>query len=348
MRKLLTKLSISFAALLFFITTANVIVDLAGVAPAPVPPMQIWGAGEDLGFGAPGAPFRFNSAWFWEPNPGGNYNEEPINLDGYRGRIFTKEKTAKIRIATFGDSSTMGYGIKELNTWSRRLEEELKSRGHDVEVINFGCVGFTIFQGFELYKGRATNYNPDIVCIAFGAINEHFQPAENINDFQKAKILSSAKYQIYTWLSRFRLFRSAEKALGLRDKLQKATTAARNEVRENRPNMRVTPAEMGSILEAWSAQVASEGRKMIFINPPRTEGCEKNLPIILQFTTTLSNASKKLQIPIANVYSLFREHERLVRGTADWFIDTVHPTPEGHRAYAKRVADTIEESGYLK
>src|SRR5262245_16957539 len=113
MPRILKKLAISAGAALFFVTTADFALDFAQAPPPAAPPMQIWGAGDDQGFGVPGAPFRYHSRWFWEPSPGGVYVDETINSDGYRGRIFTKQKSAKTRIATFGDSSTMGYGVKE-------------------------------------------------------------------------------------------------------------------------------------------------------------------------------------------------------------------------------------------
>lgn len=347
MFRIFKKLLISLAAVLFFVTTADVLIDLAQAAPPIVPPMQIWGTGEDQGFGVPGAPFRMNVHWFWEPNPGGNYYDEPVNEDGYRGRLFTKEKTAKFRIVTLGDSSTMGYQVKEAVSWPRRLEAALRARGVDAEVVNFGCVGFTIFQGFELYKGRVAGYNPDIVCISFGAINEHFVPAEGIPDFRKKEILASAKYNIYNFLSRFRAFRWTERTLGMTERLHRSTIST-SSAPAARPNMRVAPAEMLNILKEWTALARSQNRKMFFVSPPRSREYEAGAPIILQFTKMIEAAARELDVPMADIYKFFRQREESAGGQPPWLLDAIHPTPDGHEAYAARVADAMIAAGYFK
>ncbi|MBI3817819.1 MAG: SGNH/GDSL hydrolase family protein [Planctomycetes bacterium] len=345
MRRFIAKLSISLAAILIFLTITNLLLDFTQAAPPVSPPMQIWGTGEDQNFGVPGASFRFHPVWFWEPNPGGIYNDEFINEDGYRGKIFTKEKSANIRIAALGDSSTMGYGVREADAWPRLLESELRTRGVGAEVINFGCVGYTVHQGFELYKGRVAAYHPDIVCIAFGAINEHFQPAGGTDDFTKAGILKSSKYGIYSFFSRFRMFRWMERAAGARDSLRAATVSSGGD-RDGRPNMRVSPSEMEAILEHWTETARGEGRKVIFIHPPRTIDYEKKSPVILQFSSAVRSAADLLKVPVADVNAQFHAHEQ--SGGRDWLLDSVHPTPEGHLAYARCVLEAIASAGWLK
>ncbi len=48
------------------------------------------------------------------------------------------EKTGT-RIAVLGDSVAMGHGVNDAEAWPSLLEEELRSQGHDVRVLNAGC-----------------------------------------------------------------------------------------------------------------------------------------------------------------------------------------------------------------
>jgi len=109
-----------------------------------------------------------------------------INALGFRDREFSPTKTATRRIFCLGGSTTFGWGIRVEDTFSRRLESELLAYyGHDsFEVCNAGIVGFTSFQGLQLFKTKITAYEPDAVVFSF-----------TYNDQQKRDVSIPAIYE---------------------------------------------------------------------------------------------------------------------------------------------------------
>jgi acyl-CoA thioesterase I len=75
---------------------------------------------------------------------------------------------AATRILAFGDSLTAGYGLKAEEAFPAQLEAALKSRGHDVTVINGGISGDTTAGGKERLEW-ALSQQPDMVILALGA-----------------------------------------------------------------------------------------------------------------------------------------------------------------------------------
>jgi len=81
------------------------------------------------------------------------------------------ENTAQartIRIAAFGDSLTAGWGLKPDESFTAVLQRELRSRGYDVEVVNFGISGDTTAGGVARMRA-VTAAKPDGVILELGA-----------------------------------------------------------------------------------------------------------------------------------------------------------------------------------
>jgi lysophospholipase L1-like esterase len=359
----LAKLGVAGGAVILFLTILNLGVEFFEAAPGRTAPIQIWGLEEDSKLGEPGGTFRSHPFWFWELQPGGRYNGEEINDDGYRGRIFPKNKTARVRIATMGDSSTFGFRVLESEAWPRRLEVNLRERGYDVEVVNFGVIGFSVYQGYTMFRGRVQDYSPDILCLAFGAINEHFPTTGSVDDFEKAKILGSLQYRTYDVLARYPIFRWLNRLAGRGSSAPAnaaapavaptpATTVAG--ATSTRPAMRVSPDEFEDLVVKIQQIQKGRGGEVLLVSPPRTRFLEKESPVVERFTRSIERAAAKIGAPVADVRAAFRAHE--IEGNPgedfqtsnDWFIDSVHPTPAGHTAYAEAVAKRLVDSQLLE
>lgn len=117
----------------------------------------------------------FPPSWFWELRPGAsvpNCAGERINDAGFRGRPYPEARQlGRLRVVTLGDSSTFGMGVCAGQTYSAILERSLP----ESQVLNFGVIGFSAFQGAKLFAGRARQYRPDIVLAAEPLTNS-FQP----------------------------------------------------------------------------------------------------------------------------------------------------------------------------
>ncbi len=106
------------------------------------------------------AAFRANPVW-----------RIALNDDGFRSGPITRDKRAgALRIACIGDSWTFGMNVNQDATYPSRLEAILKQRQPraDLDIMNFGVLGYSSFQGLELLKRRVLDLKPDVVLIGFG------------------------------------------------------------------------------------------------------------------------------------------------------------------------------------
>lgn len=74
----------------------------------------------------------------------------------------------EIRIVAFGDSLTAGYGLKPGQAFPDVLQMALRSRGHDVAVVNAGVSGDTTAAGLERLDW-AVGADADAVIVELGA-----------------------------------------------------------------------------------------------------------------------------------------------------------------------------------
>ena len=94
-----------------------------------------------------------------------------LNDEGFRSGPMTREKRpGALRIACVGDSWTFGMNVNQDAAYPGRLEALLKQQkpGADLDVMNFGVLGYSSFQGLELLKRRVLDLHPDVVLIGFG------------------------------------------------------------------------------------------------------------------------------------------------------------------------------------
>ncbi len=83
----------------------------------------------------------------------------------FRGRVFDTKKHATWRIACLGGSTTNGFMLPEEETWPAILEELLRDRGLDVEVINAGRAWYTTAQSLVSYTLDVRFFDPDLVIV---------------------------------------------------------------------------------------------------------------------------------------------------------------------------------------
>src|SRR5262245_58153780 len=106
------------------------------------------------------AEFRHNPIW-----------RIALNADGFRSApMATAKRSGLLRVACIGDSWTFGMNVNQDQTYPARLEALLQRRtpGSNVEVMNFGVLGYSSFQGLELLKRRVLDFHPDVLIIGFG------------------------------------------------------------------------------------------------------------------------------------------------------------------------------------
>jgi acyl-CoA thioesterase-1 len=84
-----------------------------------------------------------------------------------------------ITILALGDSLTAGYGLQPSEAFPVKLEQALKAKGHDVEVVNAGVSGDTALDGLSRLEW-ALSEEVDAAIVEFGANDalRGLQPAQ--------------------------------------------------------------------------------------------------------------------------------------------------------------------------
>jgi lysophospholipase L1-like esterase len=93
-----------------------------------------------------------------------------LNGEGFRSPELAPRRPGVVRIACIGDSWTFGMNVDQDRSYPARLAAKLAAARPSArfEVLNFGVLGYTSFQGLQLLTRRVLDLHPDIVAIGFG------------------------------------------------------------------------------------------------------------------------------------------------------------------------------------
>jgi lysophospholipase L1-like esterase len=112
--------------------------------------------------------------------PGSHYEWQsiPVNINshGLRGPETTYQKLPRtFRILNLGDSIVMGWGVREENTYGRRLESMLNQEGSGelrFEVINAGVPGWNLENALAYLQAKGQKYRPDLILLGITLAND--------------------------------------------------------------------------------------------------------------------------------------------------------------------------------
>src|ERR1700751_1186103 len=95
-----------------------------------------------------------------------------INSEGLRDREFSFEKPPDVyRVMMLGDSTTLGWGVKEEDTAAKFLERKLNANlpaGYNrAEVMNAGVGNYDTVQEVTYYETIGWKFHPDLVVLVF-------------------------------------------------------------------------------------------------------------------------------------------------------------------------------------
>ena len=127
---------------------------------------------------APSLPeeFQSNPRWSISLNSHGDRNAE----------VSAAPAASTIRIACIGDSWTFGMNVNQDKTYPGRLAAWLREKqpAEQFEVVNFGVLGYSSFQGLQLLKLRVLDLHPNVVVIGFGMNDSSVSGSRDKDDLQ--------------------------------------------------------------------------------------------------------------------------------------------------------------------
>jgi lysophospholipase L1-like esterase len=95
-----------------------------------------------------------------------------INREGLRGPEIGAKAPGTVRILALGDSFTFGVGAQEAETYPARLQQILRARGVQAEVLNAGAPGFGVPDEVAWYERWGRPLQPDVVVLAVFVAND--------------------------------------------------------------------------------------------------------------------------------------------------------------------------------
>jgi hypothetical protein len=99
-----------------------------------------------------------------------------INSHGLRGPETTYQKPPNtLRILSLGDSVAMGWGVREEETYSRRLETLLNRKeagNRKYEVVNAGTPAWNLDNELSYLQAEGLKYSPDILLLDLTIVND--------------------------------------------------------------------------------------------------------------------------------------------------------------------------------
>lgn len=95
--------------------------------------------------------------------------EYRVSEQGFRdtGSYSRSRPLGTVRILLLGDSFTFGVGNQYSKIWPVVMENSLKKRGYDVEIIKAGVFGYDTRQEVKYLKKLYSRYRPNFVAINF-------------------------------------------------------------------------------------------------------------------------------------------------------------------------------------
>ncbi len=90
-----------------------------------------------------------------------------INAQGYRGSEGRPGKSPGYRIILLGDSVTFGMGLPLEDTFAFQLQQLLRQESQNMEVLNFGVIGYDIIQEVAHLEVQGLAYFPNLVVVSY-------------------------------------------------------------------------------------------------------------------------------------------------------------------------------------
>ncbi len=321
---------------------------LLAIAEASARQAAVPGPDAILGEPVEGSVLMNGSPWLlWELRPGAH--EEVgvpvrINARGMRDRDRPAlSAEAGPRTLALGDSSVYGFGVRDAEVFTARLEEQLH-----LPFINAAVPGYSTFQALNLLDMRGMVLEPDLLLVGTLWSDNNF---DSFTD--RALLASYAGWQASpTRAARLRLERSALfRWLDWGLRVEPRGASARRvgwQVGGEDPRTgrrRVDIVSYAENLDAFCARMEARGGGVVFLLLANREDVEPLSPdpAWAPYRAVMRAVGARWGAPVVDLPTAFAGAGL----SADaLFLDLMHPTPAGHAVMADAVAGTLSAAGW--
>ena len=274
-----------------------------------------------------------------------------------RSEPIRPREQVRLRILAVGGSTTHDEKIAaESLTWVHQLETALRNRyGADVDVINGGVGGYTLYENVVHYLMLLTHLQPDVVLIFQGINdvnprifrNQHYDyrdynrawwdPRQVVIEPTRGWLAATATGRLVLWLTHYQHISQLD--------IHSLTRQPYPPQQSWSQNLRETPADLyRSMLENFVLLVQAQGRRPVIV--PQLFRSLTPDDAVFASGLALQNAANREVAEKLGVAFLPLEQLDAVFEPGD-FVDNCHFTPLGAERMAGALAAFLERSGVI-
>lgn len=300
-----------------------------------------------------GVEFKPDPEIFWKLRPnlnmlmkmpkGGEFTLQ-TNRYGIRNPEIPLEKPqGGYRVECYGDSITYGHGVNSPDTYEMQLQDILRGQYGDkpIDVVNFGCPGYTSFQGWRLFNRLGVKYEPDLCVLAYNYADPSAEEMKDEDRVPKNPAVLAIKKFLY----------GSELYLALRQ--QKMNIDKQGKQPDYYlTSVRVPLPEYELIMKNWAGTMKKRNGHVIYLSLAYTT------PDPFDYYADYRNACKRIAGETGNYFidmnQVFRESGKdlnslfLLSVAENEEVDRIHPNEEGFKLMARAIGDLIIKEGLVE
>jgi lysophospholipase L1-like esterase len=290
-----------------------------------------------------------------------------INDDGYRGKQRSMQKQPEVtRVIIIGDSFTYGMGVDLEDTYPQQLETFLNRNGGHYEVLNFGVIGYNMWQYNELLPRTALSYQPDIIILTLyqNDLKQSRPPYETDPDYrphnpfaqpaatkQQGLLSRSALWNLLKNLNarieyKYRYLRGHDYLKNIPQRKQQFGTAQSGskdyKILTGTFDGEKTLA-FSKALRRFVATAREGGAKVLIAYIP--DAIQLNNPKLQVVNQQIANWSRAIGVPFVDLSPALEQDPKIE--SLYLFPFDAHNSPKGLHLIAQTLADALKELGYV-
>jgi lysophospholipase L1-like esterase len=286
--------------------------------------------------------YRPDERLLWLPQPGThrvtemNHKAETISPQNFRYReVLSLDHPGIYRVFSFGDSTTMGWGVDDDSNYSSQLEKLLNAKGCSglkFQVISAGVNAYpNALVEERAMKVIEDGYQPDAEVISYSA-NTGFEGIPDLQGKERETFLKKVELKSVARRSALYNFLIEDLLRGVayyrfREVLMLGTW---NSARSS-PDL---PTEHFLTRLEKAKQVADDHHvQQIYL----LVGSKGEPGPAHPYQAAMLDYSHSHNVPLVNIIQLMRN-----QNLDDMFLDHVHPTPAGHTLIAEELFNTLQ------